>query len=411
MANHTGNKCFMLYLFFLQLVLVFGNLARPYDVINDVNLTSTLTTERAPTTSNKDALLPYSGDSSSSWMLPNTASRLFVWAIGFTALIGNTFVLIWRCAGKGSENPVQVRLIANLAVSDLLMGVFLLIIASFDTYFKHGFASEASWWKTGTVCKLANILSILATEASVLFITLISIDRFMAVAFKYPLCARLRPSTTAITIISSILWLYATILGIVPTLLLPTPELQSDICISLPLIKTPYLHTSNAHISLLNQTDANSINSTTNMDSKTIQSEMGAYFLISLYLGLNTFCLLTVAVCYLQIFCLVYRSTRKLGMTRPKNEIRMCIRMGLIVATDFVTWLPVVIIGILVQIDVISLTHDIYIIIVIFILPINSAFNPYLYTFSAILYDYLDHRKYTVAKRRETNPSVVQDKI
>ena len=408
MAYHPANKCFILYLFFLQLVLVFGNLAHLNDVKNDANLTSTLTTEGAPTTSNKDALLPYSGDPSSSWMLPNTASRLYVWVIGFTSLIGNAFVLIWRCAGKGSENPVQVRLIANLAVSDLLMGVFLLIIASFDMYFNQGFASEASWWKTGTVCKLANILSVLATEASVLFITLISIDRVMAVAFKYPLCARLRPSKTAITIISSMLWLFATILGIIPTLLLPTPELQSDICISLPLIKTPFLHiSSNVYIPPLNQTDTTSINSTTNVHSKTMQSEMGTYFLISLYLGLNMCCLLIVAVCYLTIFCLVYQSTRKLGMTRPKNELRMCIRMGLIVATDFITWLPVVIIGILVQMDLIYITHDVYIIIVIFILPINSAFNPYLYTFSAILYDYIDHRKYKVAKRRETNPSVV----
>ncbi len=341
-----------------------------------------------------------------SWMLPNTTSRVFVWILGLTALIGNAFVLIWRCTGRGTENAVQIRLIANLAASDFFMGVYMIIIASVDMKFKHGFAAEASWWKSGVVCKLASILAVFATESSVLIITLISIDRLMAVSIRYPRISKFRPSETSVTVICLILWAIAVTLAVVPTVVLPAPEVQSDVCLTLPLFTcTSSIHTSNSSIYVLDEATALASKPTDLTEND--QPESGIYFMMSIFLGLNMFCLLVVALCYISIFYLVRQSTKKLGMTRAKNEVRMCFRMGLIVLTNFATCMPVVIMGILVQTDIIYISHDVYIFIVIFIIPINSASNPYLYTFSAIIYNYIDHKHYHVANRRGTIPSIV----
>ena len=353
---------------------------------------------------------------SGQWMLPNNASRIFVWVIGFIALIGNAFVLIWRCAGKGTENPVQIHLISNLALSDLLMSLYMLTIASADMYFNQGFSLEAESWNSGIVCKVVSVISVLAGEASMLFLTLISVDRITSVAVIYPCCRRLRLSNTIINISTVLIWSFAVVLAVVPNVYLGTSTIQSDICIKLPLIKAPdvYPNTSQASHDTIASTsyklndNVTMVNKSSHQPSPIIADHpMSMYFMISIYLGFNSICLVIVATCYTGIFYIVWKSSHKLGITRAKIEVRLCIRMGLIVLTNFVTWLPIVITGILVQMELIYLSANAYIFIIIFLLPINSAVNPYLYTFSIIILDFWDHRNYKEAKRKGTLPSLV----
>ena len=58
----------------------------------------------------------------------------------------------------------------------------------------------------------------------------------------------------------------------------------------------------------------------------------------------------------------------------------MAVKMSMIVGTDFFCWMPIIILGILVQAGTITLTSDVYAWLVVFVLPINSSINPYLYT-------------------------------
>ncbi|XP_072023535.1 uncharacterized protein [Amphiura filiformis] len=109
-------------------------------------------------------------------LLSTETLMIFMWILGSCALFGNILVLYWRNHFHKEGNKVQNILLGNLAVSDFLMGVYMIIIASADVHFGQYFPMSAELWRISHVCKLAGALSIVSSEASVLFITLISID-------------------------------------------------------------------------------------------------------------------------------------------------------------------------------------------------------------------------------------------
>ena len=70
-------------------------------------------------------------------LLSGRSLVILIWLIGVNALCGNLFVVIWR--RQTSQNKVQDTLLSSLALSDLLMGIYLLVIASADVYFGQDF--------------------------------------------------------------------------------------------------------------------------------------------------------------------------------------------------------------------------------------------------------------------------------
>jgi Ca2+/Na+ antiporter len=126
----------------------------------------------------------HDGFSSCDELLKNTVLKYCIWILGITAIAGNLVVIIWRAIAK-DVNRVNSFLLANLAVSDLLMGVYMLIIAFKDNewdgvYFKHDFS-----WRGSDLCKLAGVISILSSEVSVLTLTVITFDRVICIVFLF----------------------------------------------------------------------------------------------------------------------------------------------------------------------------------------------------------------------------------
>ena len=172
-------------------------------------------------------------------LLPYPPIRVFMWIFGVFALVGNLSVLLWRRIKPGRESVIQVLLIENLAASDLMMGAYMLIIASADAYYQQYFPSWSSDWRNGPFCKLAGILSVLSSEASVFFITLISIDRFLAIKYHNRKWRLTRRSTLIVLIC---LWAIALLLSVIPV---GFSGLDSDfydvseVCIGLPFVRAP----------------------------------------------------------------------------------------------------------------------------------------------------------------------------
>ena len=79
-------------------------------------------------------------------------------------------------------------------------------------------------------------------------------------------------------------------------------------------------------------------------------------------------------------------SAKQFRSTNMKRESKMAKRMMLIVLTDFLCWMPIIVIGLL---SLLGKFHDpekqAYVWIAVFVLPVNSALNPILYTFSTPL--------------------------
>ena len=340
-------------------------------------------------------------------LLPYPSVRVFMWIFGLFAFVGNLSVLLWRCRRQGRENIIQVLLIENLAASDLLMGVYMLIIASADAYYQQYFPSESDEWRNGPLCKLAGVLSVISSEASVFFITLISIDRFLAI--KYPRGKhRLTKKSARITVIC--LWSLALLLSIVPTSVGgKNPDFydSSEVCIGLPFVRAP-IYLNKTVIAL--EFDFEGYDSISSVKYGVYKEDYtypetgnkpGLYFSIVLFLGVNLLCFFIVAVSYVAIFVIVKQTTRNAFKSRRDQEITLAIRMGAIVITDFMCWVPIVVIGILVQSVTMTVSPVVYVYIVVFILPINSAVNPYIYTIAILISDYRTRTRAKIERNKK----------
>ena len=104
----------------------------------------------------------------------------------------------------------------------------------------------------------------------------------------------------------------------------------------------------------------------------------GMEYSVSFFIALNLLAFIFMLFAYLLIFLTMRKSPRR------NEDAAMACKMMFIVLTDFCCWMPVIVIGIL------SLTGNFYdpektayVIIAIFVLPVNSSINPILYTFSS----------------------------
>ena len=312
-------------------------------------------------------------------LMRNHVLRVFIWIIGIGALIGNSVVIIWRCRQRTEtcENKTHSFLVLNLAISDLVMGFYMLIIAIADLQFGEKYFNGAERWRSSAVCKIAGVLSVLSSEASVFFVTIVSLERFIGVVFPYS-TTKIRLKTSKVIV--SIIWVAATCLSIVPTVIGGSDSKVyglSDVCIGLPLITHPttfYSEENNIQDEDLWWKSEISI-------ALAQGSEPSWMYSIVLFLGVNLLCFMVVLCCYIAIFVSVQNTAKKVRVaSHRKQEVKMAIKMAFIVGTDFLCWLPVIIMGILSQSGALKISLEMYVWIAVFILPINSSVNPYLYT-------------------------------
>ena len=309
--------------------------------------------------------------------------RVFVWCLGISALIGNAGIILWRLKVKDSGKRSQSVLILNLAVSDLIMGLYMLIVGGADVHFQDDYFLHADEWKTGHLCKFAGFLSMLSSEASVFFITMISIDRFLCVVFPFgKKWFRLESARVA----SVIMWIIAVSISVPPVFLQDILDDKNitlyglyDICVGLPLV--------------INRKTENKTNIlldvwTNEIRGVTQKAGPSWAFSFTVYIGINCICCLVVLACYAAIaFVVIFKlPSKKLHKRKDKEhrkrEMTMATRMLLIVGTDFCCWMPVIIMGILSQTGAVDIPDVAYAWVVVFVIPINSAINPYLYTVS-----------------------------
>ena len=119
----------------------------------------------------------------------------------------------------------------------------------------------------------------------------------------------------------------------------------------------------------------------------------GMYFSTAVFLGLNLLCFLIILICYMEIMRAVFLSSKRTAASKRSTEMReqinLTIKVAAIVATDFCCWCPIIVTGILVQVGAVpDISPSVFAWTVTFVLPINSAINPFLYTISVVIADY-----------------------
>ncbi|XP_077983118.1 uncharacterized protein LOC144437958 [Glandiceps talaboti] len=286
-------------------------------------------------------------------LMANKVLRAFVWILGLLALVGNIFVVAWRIK-ENDLKKVPSLLVWNLAIADFFMGLYMLIIASADMFYRGVYVRFDEVWRKSILCSLAGFLAMLSSEVSVFTLTLITLDRFFAIVFPLKFIRLKRRHAVSAVICG---WVTVAVVSFLP---LSGIEYfgdsfygRSPVCLSLHLTneKTP-----------------------------------GWEFSVSISLFLNFLSFLIIFACYTAMYVAIRRAQNS-GMrsTKKSNEAAdIAKRMTLIVLTDFCCWVPITVMGMLALTNTVTIPGDVYAWTAVFILPVNSAANPILYTISVI---------------------------
>ena len=344
------------------------------------------------TTVNCSATIPRSQFLTCGRLLPNQIQRVTMWILGLFALVSNLGVLFFKYRNKEKENKVQLLLISNLSISDMIMGIYIIIISSADLYYKTTFPSE--FWRVSFACKFAGTLSTLSSEASVFFVTLISVDRLIGIKCPFSIY---RLGTRTSRILSLAVWLISISISILSTLMSGiNPDWYdiSEVCTGLPLSKR-YVFEESFSEHILEAGDKDYEDLSVTITYKVVSRYLpGMYFGIAIFTALNSICFVVVCVCYTGIFLHTIQTAKQAGRARDtKQERKMATKMGAIVISDLACWAPIIILSILVQSGRHVVTPRVYTWIVTFVLPINSAVNPFLYTLAALIFDFVNKKK------------------
>ena len=100
---------------------------------------------------------------------------------------------------------------------------------------------------------------------------------------------------------------------------------------------------------------------------------------------LNFVLFMMIALGQIGIFSAIKLSTIKTSTDKRKSsELILAYRLATVVLSDFLCWFPVGVLGLMAANDF-PVPGEVNVALAIFVLPLNSALNPFLYTLNAVL--------------------------
>ncbi|XP_055901910.1 leucine-rich repeat-containing G-protein coupled receptor 5 isoform X2 [Eupeodes corollae] len=261
--------------------------------------------------------------------------RCGVWIVFLLALLGNgtvVFVLIF----SRSKMDVPRFLVCNLAASDFFMGIYLGILAIVDASTLGEFRMFAIPWQMSVVCQVAGFLAVLSSELSVYTLAVITLERNYAITHAIHLNKRL--SLKQATYIMIFGWIFSLVMATLP--LIGVSDYRK-FAVCLPFETT----TGIASLSYV----------------------IGLMFI-------NGCAFLTLMGCYLKMYWAIRGS-----QAWNTNDSRIAKRMALLVFTDFLCWSPIAFFSITAIFGLQLISLEQAKIFTVFILPLNSCCNPFLY--------------------------------
>ncbi|TKC37628.1 hypothetical protein EI555_009607, partial [Monodon monoceros] len=288
------------------------------------------------------------GISSFEDLLANNILRIFVWVIAFITCFGNLFVIGMRSFIK-AENMTHATSIKILCCADCLMGVYLFFVGFFDLKYRGQYQKYALVWMESSQCRLLGFLAMLSTEVSVLLLTYLTLEKFLAVVFPF---SNIRPGKRQTSVILIGIWIVGFLIAVIP------------------FWKEDYFG---------NFYGKNGVCFPLYYDQTEDIGSKG--YSLGIFLGVNSLAFLIIVFSYTIMFCSIQRTALQTSEARSNTgrEAAVANRFFFIVISDAICWIPVFVIKIL-SLFRLEIPETITSWVVIFFLPVNSALNPILYT-------------------------------
>ncbi|XP_072361915.1 relaxin receptor 1 [Scyliorhinus torazame] len=287
------------------------------------------------------------GISSFENLLANIILRVFVWVVAFIICFGNLFVICMRSCIT-TENRLHTLSIKSLCCADCLMGVYLFFIGAFDMKYLGEYNKNAQQWMESMKCQLIGALAMLSTEVSVMLLTYMTLEKYMCIVFPF---THYRPGKrqTLSTLVS--IWIAGFIIAVIPlwnSTMFGNYYGKNGVCF--PLY------------------------------SEQFESLGARGYSTGIFLGLNLLAFIIIVFSYTSMFYSIHKTgAQSAERSLFSREVAIAKRFFFIVFTDALCWIPIFLMKLLSLLEV-EIPGSVTSWVVIFILPINSALNPILYT-------------------------------
>ncbi|VVC37554.1 GPCR, rhodopsin-like, 7TM,Leucine-rich repeat,Leucine-rich repeat domain, L domain-like,G protein- [Cinara cedri] len=261
--------------------------------------------------------------------------RISVWIVGIGALLPN-FVVMLVAFRKKLHFSVPRFLMGNLAFADFFTAVYLLLLAYEDVISKDNYFNYASTWQYGIGCKIGGFLAVFSSQLSIFTLCMLTVERWFSIRRAL---YTTKLSFTSTVRIMAIGWIYSIVMAALPLMGISS---YSTTSICLP------------------------------MDTSRLSGVL--YILVLLSFGTGAF--LLMLTCYVQMYMSVSYETRH----AVPGEASLARKILLLVGTNFMCITPVIFFGFtaLAGYPLIGISESK--ILLVFIYPINSCANPFLYT-------------------------------
>ena len=348
------------------------------------------------------------------------------WLIGLLAVLANLTIIVkcLKALNRCKTLPALMNrlLILVIALGDFFIGCYLVIIASFDTVvFKTSYCHRQYIWITGFECSIIGVISTIGSQISLFSMTCLSIVRMHGIwnSMKIPGEVTRIKFLKAVLVILTLLFTSAAI-AVIPLMAIFEDYFvngvkfsdkikifigQSSKATVLEVIKAYYGRARDTipdwkiliqMVKDMFSHDLNYEDPTTKVDKINFYGNDGVclfkYFVqnddpqrlfVWSILALNFVCFAFISASYLVIGILSRRSSESLSSQQnnqliKKRNNQMNQKIAIIITTDFLCWIPFIIICMLHSLEIIDATPY-YSIISMIILPLNAVINPLLY--------------------------------
>ena len=375
-------------------------------------------------------------------ILGNWILQVLCWVMGVLALIFNSYTVFCglktlKASETGSmlTNKAMVSLIGS---GDLFIGLYLVLLSFYDSFvYGNRFCRDQAEWYTGTVCSILGVVSTIGSQVSLFAMTALSIIRMYGMTFRRMGIPGPANRRTTIKLAFLVTGIITASLAIAVTPLIPSLEEYFVQGMYYDPIYKVFIGFPNKekHVKVL-QAHYNTTNSNITMDLTWAQISdkvdgmftqqhgllsrrpvhfygndgvcLFKYFVRSddarrirqsiesraditdhkgdpvvwLMLGVNLVCFIIITCCYIVINIQTRLSSRRSGQHHNPERLRdnraLQNKITLIVATDFLCWVPFIIISGMHNLGVFDATKW-YVTYAMIALPLNSVINPLIY--------------------------------
>ena len=332
-------------------------------------------------------------------------------------------------------------LITLIGCGDFLVGIYLIGLSIYDTIvYRESFCKRQAEWLTGTICSMFGVISTIGQQVSLFSMTALSLIRMVAL-YRLSLTFPRRINKNA----SIFAGLFALGILMVAVLIAVTPLVPSleDYFVQGMYYDPAYkifigFPNKERHVKVLEayyRSTENYTNITSGMTWKDIGEQVNAMFsqqygiltrrTVHFYgndgvclfkyfvrtddarrsrqgtevtdqtgdlvvwgvLAVNLLCFIFMTIFYIEVNIARKRSSSRMGQDQNravlKQNFKLQKRISSIVATDFLCWVPFIVISGLHNLKTIDATHW-YLSFAMLVLPLNSVINPLIYDLDSI---------------------------